>query len=164
MRRPLFSLSCVFCFVIASSALSAGVKRSVGVEAISPDGQLRIELLIADVESDPRTSPTTYRVFFRERPIILPSRLAIDVSNGASLGLDSVMEGVQRRTIRETYTQRPGKRSRVVNHCEEVVVSLRERAAPSRRWEIILRAYDDGVAPALPHSGSTGCEGTHHPR
>src|SRR5262249_33564578 len=34
----------------------------------------------------------------------------------------------------------------VVNHCEEVAVALRERAASPRRWELILRAYDDGVA------------------
>ena len=56
-------------------------------------------------------------------------------------------------------TQHPGKRSRVVNHCEEVVVSLRERATPARRWEVILRAYDDGAALRYRFAAQEGGEG-----
>ena len=31
--------------------------------------------------------------------------------------------------------------------CEEVVVTLRERTTPTWRWEVIIRAYDDGASP-----------------
>ena len=55
-----------------------------------------------------------YSVTFRDRPVILSSRLGIDPADEAGLGRDSTVEGVRTRTIHETYTQRPGKRSRVV--------------------------------------------------
>jgi alpha-glucosidase len=40
----------------------------------------------------------------------------------------------------------PGKRRQVVDHCAEAVITLREQAAPKRQWEVVLRAYDDGIA------------------
>ena len=92
-----------------------------------------------------RASPV-YSVSFRGKPIIVSSGLGIELSGSPGLGRDSTIEGIETRSINESYHQHPGKRSRVVNHCEETVVTLRERAAPSSRWEIILRAYDDGVA------------------
>ena len=91
------------------------------------------------------TSPA-YSIDFRGKSVILTSRLGIDLIDGSGLGHDSEIEGVRTRTINETYTQYPGKRSRVVNRCEEMVVSLHERATPAHRWELILRAYNDGVA------------------
>jgi alpha-glucosidase len=130
--------------LITASASRAGQGTPSRAEAISPDGQVRVEFSL-DGRGQEGGSPI-YRVSFRGRPVILASRLGIDVADGPCFGLDSVIEGVRTRAIDETYTQRPGKRSRVVNRCEEIVVSLRERAAPSRRWEIIFRAYNDGVA------------------
>jgi alpha-glucosidase len=113
--------------------------------ATSPNGQVRLELSIA--EGEEKTAPSlAYRVSFRGRSVVLPSSLGIDLADGTSLGRHATIEGVRTRTINEAYLQRPGKRSRVVNHCEESVVSLRELTAPGRRWEVVLRAYDDGAA------------------
>ena len=78
--------------------------------------------------------------------MVLSSRLGIDLAGGQGLGRDSTIAEVRTRAINETYSQHPGKRSRVIDHCEEVVVTLRERAEPAWRWEVVLRAYDDGVA------------------
>ena len=105
-----------------------------------------------------KSSPA-YSISFRGRPVILPSRLGIDLVGGSGPGHDSTIEGVRTRVIDETYHQHPGKRSRVVNRCEEVVVSLRERAAPARQWELIMRAYDDGVALRYRLAAREGGEG-----
>lgn len=120
-----------------------GPSRAV---ATSPDGRVRIELSIdGDAPGGDRGSPS-FRVFFRDRVVVLPSRLGIDLADGPGFGGNTAIEGVRSRAVDETYLQRPGKRSRVVNRCEEVIVSLRERDEPPRRWEVILRAYDDGAA------------------
>jgi alpha-glucosidase len=40
----------------------------------------------------------------------------------------------------------PGKRRQVIDHCAEAVITLREQSTPKRQWEVVLRAYDDGIA------------------
>ena len=144
MRRHLTRLACGFWFVITASASWAAQDTPSRPAATSPDRQTRIELALAD-RGGGQAAPS-YSISFRGRPVVLPSRLGIDLAGGQGLGHDSAIEGVRTRTINETYTQHPGKRSRVVDHCEEVVVTLRERAAPAWRWEVVLRAYNDGVA------------------
>jgi alpha-glucosidase len=128
------------------TAVASGADQDTPLRpaATSPDERIQVELSLAD-PGDRRALPE-YSIAFGSRRIVLRSRLGIDLAGGPALGQDSTIEGVRRRTINETYAHQPGKRSRVVNHCEEVVVALRERAAPARRWEVILRAYDDGVA------------------
>jgi Glycoside hydrolase 97/Glycosyl-hydrolase 97 N-terminal len=143
MRRHILPLACGFWFLVIISASSDGRDTPSRAAANSPDGQIRIEVSLAR-PGEGRDAPV-YRVSFRGRPVISPSRLGVDLVDGPGLGNDSTIESVQTRAINETYTQHPGKRCRVVNRCEEVVVSLRERAAPSWCWEIIIRAYDDGV-------------------
>src|SRR5262245_45088 len=114
------------------------------VAALSPDGQVRIELALGrhgDVEAVPH-----YRVFFRGRAVVLTSRLGLDLADGPPLGGPCVVESVQAHSRHQTYTQVPGKRRRLHDHGSEAVVALRERTPPGRRWEVLLRAYDDGAA------------------
>jgi alpha-glucosidase len=144
MRSHLLPSSLAVCFALAGSPSCIGQGPPSHALATSPDGQVRIELSIPGSGRD-GASPS-FRVSFRDRAVILPSRLVVVVSDGPRFGESSAIEGVRRRAIDETYTQRPGKRSWVVNRAKEVVVSLREQSDPSRRWEVILRAYDDGVA------------------
>jgi alpha-glucosidase len=144
MRSHLLSSTLAFCFVLAASTSCVGQGAPSRAVASSPDGQVRIELSIPG--NGPDGAYPGYQVSFRDRTVILPSQLGVVVSDGSGFGGGSAIEGVRTRAIDETYTQRPGKRSWVVNRCEEVIVSLRERADPPRRWEVVLRAYDDGVA------------------
>jgi alpha-glucosidase len=144
MRCHLSSLASGFCLVITAAGSCAGQDAPSPATAASPDGRIRIELSLVG-RGEAGASPA-YSISFGGQPVVLASQLGIDLTGGPALGRDAAIEQVQTRTINETYTQRPGKRSRVVNHCQELVVTLRERAAPARRWEVILRAYDDGVA------------------
>ncbi len=144
MRRQPLQLACGAWFVVTAFAACAHGDAPSRPTATSPDRQIRIELFLAE-RGEGQASPE-YAISFCGRPVVLPSRLGIDLAGGPGLGRDSTIEGARTRTINETYTQFPGKRSRVVDHCEEVVVTLRERAAPAWRWEVVLRAYNDGVA------------------
>src|SRR5437764_10654572 len=78
----------------------------VGVH--SPNGQVRIELFLQrhqDTEAVPH-----YRVYFKDRPIILPSRLGIDLAEGAGLGGPCIIDSVETRSRRAEYEISPGKR------------------------------------------------------
>jgi alpha-glucosidase len=143
MRRYMLPIACGVWFVITASASCLSRDAPTRAAATSPDGRIRVEVSL-DEHGKGGTSPT-YSISFRGRPLVLPSRLGVDLVDGPGLGDDSTIEGVRSRAVNETYTQHPGKRSRVVNRCEETVITLRERAAPNWRWEVVIRAYDDGV-------------------
>jgi alpha-glucosidase len=146
------NIHCASFLLIAPLALPAGASRvdtavtpvTPLVRVQSPNGRVRIEFFLQrhqDVDAVPH-----YRVFLNNQPILLPSRLAIDLADGAGLGSPCAINAVTTRSRREAYSVSPGKRRHVLDHCTETVVALRERTAPGRRWELVLRAYDDGVA------------------
>ena len=114
------------------------------IVATSPDGSIRAEISL-DTQGGKASIPQI-SVSFRGRAVVLPSPLGVDLGDGTRLGGGSVIEGMTSRSFDEKYTQFPGKRSRVVDHGAEVIVKLREVTAPARRWEVIIRAYDDGAA------------------
>src|SRR5262245_26807858 len=110
----------------------------------SPDGTLTIELALrkdGTVDGVPH-----YRVRAGATAVIGWSRLGVDLAGGESLGGPCEVTGVETRSVRDEYTQFPGKRRAVVGHASEALVRLRETTKPNRRWELVLRAYDDGVA------------------
>jgi alpha-glucosidase len=114
------------------------------VAVSSPDGRVRIEFSLrrhGDADAVPH-----YRVLFRDAEVVGPSRLGLDLADGIALGGPCELEGVETRSVYETYTQFPGKRRAVTAHGAEAVVRLRETTAPGRRWQVVLRAYDDGAA------------------
>jgi alpha-glucosidase len=110
----------------------------------SPSGRIQVEIEGARASTD-QASPL-YRISFNGRAVMLPSRLRIDLADGPALGRGSVVERITTRQISESFTQFPGKRSRVVGHAAEALVSLRDRGEPARRWELAVRVYDDGAA------------------
>jgi len=114
----------------------------------SPNGQVTLDLTAnGDVH---------YRVSYRQHPVILDSPISLETGDGLILGRDSRIESVDTREINENYNQPIGKRSHIVNHCNEAVISLTPRGNPSVKWQLIIRAYDAGVAfryRLLPHEG-----------
>jgi alpha-glucosidase len=127
---------------LLASAAKAAETPSVGVQ--SPNGQVRIELFLQKQQES--EAVPHYRVFLKDQPIILPSRLAIDLADGSSFGGPCAIDSVTTRSRHEKYVVVPGKRRHVLDHGTETVVALRELKTPGRRWELVLRAYDDGVA------------------
>jgi alpha-glucosidase len=120
------------------------VRAATPVICRSPDASLAIEFALRnDGTSD---DVPQYRVRCPRGDAIGWSRLGIDLADGGILGGSCEVTAVEARSIRETYTQFPGKRRHVVGHATEMTIRLREAAQPNRRWELVLRAYNDGVA------------------
>jgi alpha-glucosidase len=142
MNRLLTTAGCLLGF--AAIAAAAEDPSSPSSSITSPDGRIRADVFL-DRAGETAAVPH-YRVSFRGRDVVMASRLGVDLADGTTLGAGSTIESVETRTFRESYTQFPGKRSRSLDHGTEAVIAMRERAAPSRRWEVVVRAYDDGIA------------------
>ena len=128
---------------------------------VSPQGRVRIEFLMHPYQG---TSIPSYRVFYGKNEIVSVSSLGVDLEGEPNLGLRSVVEGVSSRSIEESYIQTPGKRREVKYSASETVIRLRQTEAPMRRWEVVLRASEDGAAvryqyPAMKAGDSLAIEG-----
>jgi alpha-glucosidase len=130
--------------VVLFCSQAPGAAASAPIVCRSPDGTLAIELALRK-EGATDQAPH-YRVRGPAADVIAWSRLGVDLAEGELLGGSCEMLSVKTRSVREEYTQFPGKRRHIRGHANETTVELRETARPNRRWEVVLRAYDDGVA------------------
>ena len=105
----------------------------------SPDGNIAISL-----ESGEKLS---YSVNYKGREIIMPSTLGFELKGEPSIegSLDVVDQTLL--TIHEEWEPVvKSKHALVLDHCNELQWSLRERSDLMRKMDLQVRAYDDGVA------------------
>ncbi|HEX3599815.1 MAG TPA: glycoside hydrolase family 97 protein [Lacipirellulaceae bacterium] len=106
----------------------------------SPDGRNSI-VLDAAGGNDSRIRFTISR---DGHPIVGPSPLGPVLAAGGPLGTGARITDVQKSKIDESFQLPWGKTSTVVDRCSKAEVTL---TTPSNlRWQVELRAYDDGVA------------------
>ncbi len=103
----------------------------------SPDKQVRISFRIEE-------GVPFYDVMFENTTVIHHARLGLTLDQ-KPFGRFQVEKTAQ-SSHKNTWKPVWGKVSEVVNHYNEMSISLREKAAPYRPLTIILRAYDDGMA------------------
>ncbi len=92
------------------------------------------------------------------RPVILPSRLGFEFRGARALGDSLRLVNSTRNTVDNTWTQPWGEVARVRDHHNELKVSVAETAAPGRRFDVVFRAFNDGIGfryevPAQPALG-----------
>lgn len=140
MRR-IFAVAFV---IVLFTRAAAPVAAASTVVCQSPNGTLSIEFALrrdGTIEGVPH-----YRVRSGSADVIRWSRLGVDLADGGVLGGPCELLEVETRSILDRYIQFPGKRREVAGHASEATVRLRESTKPNRRWEVVLRAYDDGAA------------------
>ncbi len=131
---------------VAQSAdcMAAAHDQSDPVVVHSPDGRIAIELFTRALPEAP--SQLRYRVFLDKHAVIDASNLRVRLKDGNELGRNSVVVRSASVRIDSSFDQFPGKRRHVVDRANETTLSLRERGAKHLRWQLVVRAYDDGVA------------------
>ena len=139
-RKVLLSTASVLmalCLLVAARAEPAG-----DLSAVSPDGRMAIEL-------DMQDGKLGYRVRYREKTVLSYSPLGLRLKDGAGKVIE-LGEGLEivatARRCHDGYWTGLGKASLIRDHYEELTVSLRRTQKPHLALEIIMRAYDDGVA------------------
>ena len=108
-----------------------------GEELFSPDGRIRLTFNLHNGDTP------VYTLEFDGRPVILPSRLGFNLDNS---GLHDWFEctGVQRNTIDETWRPVWGEEAEIRNHCNEMLVNLRQTSS-DRKMNIRFRVFNDGL-------------------
>ena len=137
-----------FCWLILACAVIVCVEHGAfatdAVVVRAPGSNLRVELSLRDMPGAP--AQLVYQVLAGDRTVVLPSALGVRLADGTKLGGDCELTEVAMRKVDEGFEQFPGKRRLVANLSNEATLTLRQRGEPRRRWQVIVRAYDDGIA------------------
>jgi alpha-glucosidase len=142
MGRLFFRTLIGACFISA-----AGYAAAESQSVVSPNGDLTITL---ELKSNPQPyfpgERLYYRVAYKGVPVLADSPLGLDFKDASPLDHDFEILSSDRRSSDSTWTTVAGARKTVRDHFNELTVALRERGRSARRLDIVLRAYDEGVA------------------
>jgi len=122
------------------TAIANSQDERTGVQVQSPDGRNSIELQAAAGQ----TERLRFAIRRDKRELIGPSMLGPELSAGGRLAVGARFEHVQSGRIDDTFELPWGKTRSVVNRCNYSRAKLISRS--KIKWEVELRAYDDGVA------------------
>lgn len=105
----------------------------------SPDGQL-----VFGFRLTPRGP--VYQVDFYGQPVIAASSLGLVFRENGAFGAGLKVLNTEISKTDETYALPVGKNSRVRNRYNQAVIALREKTGAGRRVDLVVRAFDDGLA------------------
>ena len=119
------------------------------LELRSPDGRIAITVNASGALS--------YRVSVDGTPILDDSRLGLRLHDGAVLGRNVTLVKAERSEADASWTNPFGKRRQVRDHHRELTLKLRENGASARAFDVVFRAFDDGIGfrYVLPRDGSS---------
>jgi alpha-glucosidase len=104
----------------------------------SPDGRNQMSVAVHE-------GRLYYMVNRDGRPLLFPSMLGFEFKGAPPLRDSLRITGTRRATHDETWTQPWGEVARVRDHHNELRVSVAESSAPRRRFDFVVRAFNDGI-------------------
>jgi len=117
------------------------------MEVASPNGLVKVTVALDErLEPYPAGTRLYYSVTVAGTPVILDSPLGLEFRDGPPLAVDLVVKEKTQHAIDETWQRVCGKGRQVRNRCNQLQITLQETTAPLRRLDLVVRAYDDGVA------------------
>ena len=110
---------------------------------LSPDGRVEIRFALGDwyAAGQKQADQPLWQVYFAGRRMLRPALLGTAPLIG-ELDLISVV----RHRGRQTWQPACGDAATLLDHYNELVVRLRERAAPQRRLDLVFRCSNQGAA------------------
>jgi alpha-glucosidase len=139
---------------LAASLVTVAVSAAVAQDTLtiaSPDGRNKVGVGVSEGR--------LYYILSRDdRPLLHPSTLGFAFRGGPTLRDGLRITGSTRATFDQTWTQPWGEVSHVRDHHNELRVSVAETAAPGRKFDFVVRAFNDGIGfryefPAQPTLG-----------
>jgi len=108
------------------------------ISVASPDGRNKVG--VATYEG------RLYYILSRDgRSILMPSMLGFEFKGAPPIRDSLRITGQARSTHDETWTQPWGEVARVRDHHNELRVSVVETTVPRRKFDFVVRAFNDGV-------------------
>jgi alpha-glucosidase len=150
MYAPSWTRGMAFAALLVTLTATAAVAQDT-LNVLSPDGRNKVGVGLQGGK--------LYYVLSRDgRPILFPSMLGFEFRGGPTLRDGLRITGTSRATFDQTWTQPWGEVSHVRDHHNELRVSVAETAAPGRKFDFVVRAFNDGIGfryefPAQPTLG-----------
>ena len=108
-------------------------------ELKSPNGQLAFS-----IHKD--SMGLSYSIKYKTKKLIRKSRLSLNFLETGMFGKNIVLANPKFREIDEVYDLVVGKNKHIRNHCREMVVTMKEKSATDRQINLVVRAFNEGVA------------------
>lgn len=125
--------------VLATSAsLACGSAAQEPLQVASPDGRTVVTV-------GTQNGALVYQVARDGHALLTPSRLGFEFRGAPALWDGLRITGSQRDSADETWTQPWGEVAQVRDHHNELTVSVTERTAPGRHFDVVFRVFDDGL-------------------
>jgi alpha-glucosidase len=133
-----FSLLWLGFVLLNAQYAAAAVNGSTASTVTSPDGEI-----VVTIQHDGKL---TYAVSADGREILAPSQLGLMLYDGSLLGSNVELVDASTKSVDSTWENPFGKRRTVRNHYNELTLNLFDRTSKKFTFQVILRAFDDGVA------------------
>ena len=104
----------------------------------SPSGKVAVEFSLSE------TGEPTYQVDYKEKRVVCPSLLGLDLADQEDLLAGFEVIGSSTSTFDETWQPVWGENRDIRNHYNELLVELRQPAT-NRQMNLRFRVYDDGM-------------------
>lgn len=114
------------------------VRAQDSLTVASPDGRNRISVMT-------NQGKLYYSLTRDGRLLLFPSMLGFEFKGAPTLRDGLRITGSTRNTVDQTWTQPWGEVSRVRDHHNELRISVQETAAPARKFDVVFRAFNDGI-------------------
>lgn len=130
------------CFtLVAACLLSAAHCAAAGSWRVSsPDGSIAVTLQQGEGKT------LLYSVNRNNRPVLLPSRLGIELKNLPAMADGFKVSKAVRTSHDDTWAPVWGEESSIRNHYNELRLDLTQpRVAPGRKVAVVFRVFNDGI-------------------
>ncbi|HEV2860577.1 MAG TPA: glycoside hydrolase family 97 protein [Pyrinomonadaceae bacterium] len=125
------NLSFIFVLLFSLNAFAQEIE--------SPSGKLSLSFRLTD-KGEP-----TYRLSFGGRPVVLPSRLGVELKELPALTGGFAVVNAEKAERDETWEPVWGEVKQIRNRYRELAVTLQQASADNRRVVVRFRLYDDGL-------------------
>jgi alpha-glucosidase len=113
----------------------------------SPDGNIRVEVALkANPQPYLPGERVYYRVSYKGFLVLKDSPLGMDFVGSRPLDRDLEISGSDRQSHNEIWENAFGVKRRIPDHYNQLTISLHERQVPHRRFDLIFRVFNEGVA------------------
>ena len=116
---------------------SSGILNAQSIQ--SPSKEILLDFKILD------NGKPTYKVFYKNNPVILESFIGIKLKDGSDLTSNFTIENSNTTTFNETWQPVMGEQTNIINHYNQLTISLIQKTT-EKKINIIFKVFDEGVA------------------
>ncbi len=141
--RILKSITLIALVLIIFSCQSNTIENLI---VISPNGNISAKMILIPSVKNPNENHLAYSVAANNKDVIGNSPIRIELKDMAPLGNNLILVNKSEKHIDETWERVWGRSKTVQNNYFELTLNYEEIDSPNRKLDILVRAYDDGIA------------------